>query len=330
MAARAPGAVPGAVAPARMIELQRLAGNRALQRILSGGTYLYAPRTWMDTQFDDRADTVRQVLNQGAKRDLRKELFDNVKAATGIAASEVTEVHPTTELTRILTGDGYKPQGPTGSQKAQDRKAWRRTMARVLPDPNRILQLPADNTFRAADAATAPVKLTIHPKELVRATSDLGEVMNLPDVCSLIAIVKGVEGAYGSLDTKLGLKKSLAGEKAYYPKLHEHYFVTRHIEYDEPSTHPALFSEWGYTMIFSGDVSFVNLPTVLPKPLSPGKRYIFDIVGHTVYVKVRRSVPPGAAFKSEDAVLAALEFRSDNENYNKAEYKAMINYIYER
>jgi hypothetical protein len=203
-------------------------------------------------------------------------------------------------------------------------------MARALPDLNRILVLPADSTYRAADAAAAPLKPTIRPTELVRAPSDLEATMNIGFVCSLIAIVKSLDGSYGPLDTKLGLRRSLAGDKAYYPRLHQYYHGDRHMEYDEPSAHPALFSEWGYKMTFAGDVAFLNLPTVLSKPLTAGKDYIFEIPGHTVYVKVKKSVQPGPAFGSEPEILSALEFRSDKDNYNFPEYKARVNYIYEK
>lgn len=93
-----------ALAPDDVMELQRQAGNRAVasllaqpspsqpsvQRILGGGGYLYAPKTWMDTQFDDRDDTVRDVMTQGAKRELKNQLFANVEAATGVGATEAT------------------------------------------------------------------------------------------------------------------------------------------------------------------------------------------------------------------------------------------------
>lgn len=219
----------------------------------------------------------------------------------------------------VLVG-GHQP-APQTRHLRRDAGPFRAALSEV----HRVTLLPS--TLSAAAIAGATRKLLIRPNEFVRAPSDLGE-FDVETACSLISISKSQSTS--TLNAKLGLTKNLGSDIDYYEALHGYYFQDRNVEYTEASAHPTIYSEWGYQIVFSGNVEFKDLPKELTFTLLKGKGYIFGIDGHSVYVTVKKNLAPGTVIASNPGVEEYLKFHSDNRNFNKLEHQRRVYYIYDK
>jgi hypothetical protein len=339
--------------PADVLRLQRTIGNQATGRVLASlrpsptgspaqgrgavqrtiaepydGT-LYVGSPWLDRNFDDRDETVREVaLSDGS--DLKNELLANLEVGTGVAIASVVEVKAPSEMLAKLTEKSYVLHGPNA--KARRIRLLKARLRDAVADVSTVTVLPpeADTAQTGAnvlDPASLRSKPTLLPHHLVKAPDDLAGGYDIAKVCALIALVKAEPRA--ALNLKLNRVGNLGSDQAYYQALHTLYYTTKHVQYDEPSTHPPLYTEWGYTMVFSGGSSFRNLPNVLRTPLVTGKKYIVSIRGHVVYVTMRKALQPGVAMGEKEVLSDYFEYHSDPANYNVS-HDRDVDYIFEK
>jgi len=103
------------------------------------------------------------------------------------------------------------------------------------------------------------------------------------------------------------------------------YYVENDVRYDDTSTRLKVMDEWGYEIIFAGEVPWTDLP--LHVALKRNKDYIFDIEGHTVKVSVTRDIPEPPASLAKPAGYFLPE--SDPDNYKSgAEFTKRVRYIW--
>jgi hypothetical protein len=344
-------AAPGVLSAADVLRLQRAVGNRAVGRMLArtaraprtradpGGIQrtlaepydgtLYVTPSWLDRNFDDRDETVREVALGGGS-DLKNELLANLEVGTGEVIAGVQEVKAPSEMLKTLADKSYVLAGPNA--KARRIRLLKAALRDAVSDVSSVTVLPAaastDQTgSNVLDPASLRGKPTILPHHLVKAPDDLTGGYDVAKVCALIALVKAEPRS--ALNAKLNRVANLGSDAAYYQALHAHYYTTNHVQYDEPSTHPPLYTEWGYTMVFSGGSSFRNLPYVLRKPLVTGKKYIVSIRGHVVYVTMRKAMQPGVAMTEKEVLSDYFEYHSDPANYNVS-HDRDVDYIFEK
>lgn len=345
-AGRAVRSAPGTTASA-VLQLQRLAGNRAVagllgwprrqpprggpvaQRLLSdGGWDAFVPKTWMDTIQDGRTETLRQILTNPGLATLKTELLANLGDAAGVPVGNITEVDPTAEVVKKLLGAGFTLSGADKQARANTTRAVFAPLRDRMSDTSTMTVF--DTPLAAAQITGAARRPIIHPNELVKSQSDLQPTYAIGDICPLIAIYKSQLGNMHALNTMLGTRGDET-ELEYYAALHRYYFTDRQIEYTEPATHPSLYRPWGFSMIFSGPVTYAQLPAALGAQgvtLQSGRNYILTIDGHTVLVTMRRTVNAASQFPSETSITQAFEFKSDQRNFNQREERRRVLYIW--
>jgi len=103
----------------------------------------------------------------------------------------------------------------------------------------------------------------------------------------------------------------------------------KNVQYDEPVTHPGIYTDWGFHMIHAGHTSWANLKDVLKVSLRTGKKYIFDLDNHSVFVTMKKDFHPGAG-QGEETFASFFTFHSDPQNFNTGELKQYVEYIYEK
>jgi hypothetical protein len=280
------------------------------------------PTAWLDTKFDDRSETVREVYEnrQGKQTALRTELLANISQLIDTPIVTITEVGPTDELFSILE---QAPKLRIPRLKESEQAKWRQGLQDALLKMNQVTIL----TDKDGKIGGKKQKLIISPNELVKAASDLAGAFNVTRACALIAIFKSVDDKT-ELKTKLNITKKLKDDMQYYEALHDYYFG-KGIEYDEPVTHPALYAEWGFKMIFAGKSSFRSLR--LNTDLETGKKYIFDLTDHSVYVTMKKRLAAGTGIGETELVKDYFDFQSDRaNNYNLDESASDVEYVYEK
>jgi len=338
---------PGGLSSGEVIHLQRTIGNHAVQRLLNpkhqgsadqvqrlfadGYNALYVPLTWMSARFDDMTETVQQALDDRDKEAMGRELKENFADNTGLSFDEAKSVNPPEQAKNKLAADGYTfqyfdPEAQTAGfgqkktrrlQKKLGQTKLPQILATMLANHNRVYQLPADNKINI-DVEKMATTLALNPEVLVKSPDDLGESYEINKICSLIALLKGETANLSKLNAALKLKSTLKNLKDYYALLHRYFYQEKHIQYDEPSTHPAIYRDWGYSLIASGNTTFGSLSTILRQKLGAGKGYIFDITGHTVYITMRRDFLPGQLLGETERISDYFEFQSDPSNFPEA------------
>jgi hypothetical protein len=333
--------------PREVLHLQQSIGNQAVQRlIVDSGFKLYAPKTWIDTKIDDREETIRDIVEDGSNYALQTELIENISSVVGEEAPVIQEVDPSTNMLSTLLNDGLAVYSDRSAARSDDREHHRTASKKLfndlppaLTDHHTVTVLPKDGerqNLAQHPVSGMPKKRILDPKTLVKAPDDIEGEFDITKVCGLIAIYKSEEGNLQGLRQKIGLvgvppKYNDKQEQGYYKALHDYYYTTKGVQYDEPSTHPAIYTQdWGYSLIFTGDVGFKALPAQLPKALQVGKKYIFDLTHHTVFVTMKKQLNPGYQFGNEEPVSDFFNFQSDGNNFNTGEAKQNVMNIYEK
>jgi hypothetical protein len=343
-AARLPGPASGPGAAGAVLSLQRALGNRAVGRLLAnaagtpwqrvqrliadpmGPGRLFVPPSWLDTPLDDRQETVREAAHDGV---LGPQLKANAQAAIGVHIQHIDEVAVAKGAREAIAAkrvqDGLATTGRAALQPKNRRwNQLRQPLSEAVQEHNRVTMLP--ETMDVYMQGLTDRRAIIRPQEIVASASTLPTTFPMKEACALIAVVKSYGTDRSALDQKLGVQ-NLDNDTEYYKAMHRHYFIQQHIDYAEPSTHPALFGAWGFRLVFSGMCTFRELPRQLTQTLRAGSQYIFDIVGHSVLVKLTRDVTPGMTFEKPGDVF---QFFSDSRNFDKGETNFQVKYIYER
>ena len=94
-------------------------------------------------------------------------------------------------------------------------------------------------------------------------------------------------------------------------------------------THPGIYKEWGFSMIHAGHTSWADLRDVLKSSLRTGKKYIFDLDNHSVFVTMKKDFHPGSG-QAKKTFISFFDFHSDPNNFNTGELKQYVEYIYEK
>jgi hypothetical protein len=84
-------------------------------------------------------------------------------------------------------------------------------------------------------------------------------------------------------------------------------------------------NEWGHKMIFSGNTPWNKLSHAAN--FVPGKRYIVDIEGHTVKMRVKKAVPAKVDLEPVDEYF---ECDSDKQNYNTSEFLKKVLAVWQK
>jgi len=314
----------------------RAIGHGSIQRLVADGVgTLYVPPDWMDTTFDDRAETIRQVLYTPTMARLKQELLENLSASAGFEISAIVEITDPAGLSARFMSDtaGFGAANPPRTADLWPVKAHKlrqlktllkQPLADALAEPNFVTYPPSD---REVTAGNLKRTLVISPNHLVKAADDLGTGYDITKVCALIAVYKN-EGE-AAVKAKFNLSKSLKAAEDYYKRLHTYYYDERNVQYDEPVTHPGIYAEWGYQMIHAGHTTWGNLHTVLRRPLTPGKKYIIDLDNHSVAVTIKKAFLPGVGTNGEP-FKNFIEFHSDSDNFNTGELNQYVEYVYEK
>ena len=92
-----------------------------MQRLVADGyDKLYATQQWLDTKFDDRDETIREVLNDYDKTELKEELLGNISEEdVGFNVSNVVEFNNPAQMADRLMKDASGLQWPTSHKKRQ-------------------------------------------------------------------------------------------------------------------------------------------------------------------------------------------------------------------
>ena len=292
-----------------------------MQRLVADGyDKLYATRQWLDTKFDDRDETIREVLNDYDKTELKEELLGNISESVGFNVSNVVELNNPAQMADQLMKDASGLLWPKSHKKRQ----LKSLLQTALPDLQNVTYPPGDREITVYEFRR---KQMLSPNHLVKAEDDLNDGFNLLYCCALIAVYKS-EGK-GTVKAKLGIVKELGADAKYYEAMHDYYYGRKNIQYDEPVTHPGIYKEWGFSMIHAGHTSWANLKDVLKSSLRTGKKYIFDLDNHSVFVTMKKDFHPGSG-PGDETFASFFNFHSDPNNFNTGELKQYVEYIYEK
>ena len=286
-------------------------------------TRLYAPKQWMDTIIkDNNGKTISDVLHcngegtDKVKKELRQGLIDNINAAANINLinKQPPEEIIQTDSTKLIFKEVFDIQMSDGinHKKHHKRSLKSQIKQKVESDLNnlnrvRIVPMDVSDETKWDSLRKEPISA---PYEIIREKkSDLegehGEALpyNHEYACTLIAIVKSQ-----------GINEDAEREEC--ERLHDLYWK---MPYDDTANHPVLLGKFGFKMVFSGDCSFTDLPKELDKPLTPEKKYIIDITGHTVYVEMKKTLNPNKDNGIQiNEVNQYFSFNSDRQgNFNE-------------
>jgi hypothetical protein len=106
--------------------------------------------------------------------------------------------------------------------------------------------------------------------------------------------------------------------------LHD-FYIGRKIQYDDTATRMTVMNEWGYQLVFGGNVAWADLP--LHVALYPSGKYIVDIDGHTVKMKPKHRIPR-ATTPLQGLMIDHFECDSDKENYSTSEFLKPVLYVW--
>lgn len=333
---------------ANRVQQNQTTADNPIQRVLYNDNTIHATADYWDTKIAWNNESKEAYTRKPKESDPTfKALFDGenatkikgfIKKATGLD---------------VTTATSY-PKNDTGAKNAikaakfvkksdfvDDTPGYQATLrkvAAVLAAHGQLIK-PSYSGQRFYDAGSVDdaIEFILKPKDMIPEEADLpGKDESISHrkgkhdsvwglVCSLIALVKmeGVDAVKSKVEAE-----SLSGEIAAVQALHG-YYKGKGIEYDDTSTHPALYSEWGYSLIFSGKANFNVLHKHLR--LKKDQTLIFDIEGHTVKIKVKKDLP---VFNSSTMPTITpseyFETFSDSDNYKENEFTKAVEYIYKK
>lgn len=341
---------PGSLSPQEVLQLQRISGNRAVGQLLTGTAQsrpggvvqrliytqqnqtLHVPKNYGDLRIPWNDDERYSIEREPNDRDptlssLYRKYRDKFNQYIGAGIDQTIAnmiVHEATNedagvFLMSLLGEKDRPTG--------------NALRNIFLSPNRYLLNYSGVKYWAASEVETNQEWAILPKDYIPQAPDLPPAgTSLQDkipgkmgakwweyACVLIALVK--QEGYDSVNEKTDGDADNLNDAV--QALHN-YYKGKGIEYDDSSTRGAMMREWGYDLIFSGPVSFTNLRKHIS--LSAGKKYIFDITGHTVKVDLKKDM----AKRDEDIADFSefFTFHSDPSNYSKDETAQQVLYIF--
>jgi hypothetical protein len=290
--------------------------DQPVQRLLQNDSTqtLYVPPDWADTAVTynnagaELKGTLRTLLNGPHANTVRDQLNQALRIDTQHV--EVTSQLPDEEI--------YY------AREAHKRRQAQGILKRALREPRQLVHLESGSVENPNQIP--PPRTTLAPHDLLSEPDDLGATHDIHKVCSFIALIaaEGAGTVQGALINK-GQQVSNQSRDVLLTALHAYYYNTKHLMYDDTSTHPALFADWGYNVLFSGDVPWSALLSRRDL-LVPGKRYIFDMVGHTCCAWLKKPLP--AQPTGQETVKEFFENHHDPANYMPDEMHLNVHYIY--
>lgn len=333
---------------AKQVQPRHTTGTNQIQRIFYKDSTIHATADYWNTKIAWNNESKEAYTRKPKDTDPSfKDLFDG-ENATKIKAyikkaigSDVTTAasyakNDTGASSAIRAAGFLKSSDYVGDTPGY--QATARKLAAALAAHGQMIQ-PTYSGQRFYDAGSVDdaIEFILKPKDMIPEEADLpgkdesisyrkgkhDSVWGL--VCSLIALVK-MEGL-DAVKRKVS-DDEISDEIEAVQALHGHY-KGKGVEYDDTSTHPALYSEWGYSLIFSGKVNFNVLHKHLR--LKKDQTFIFDIEGHTVKVKVKKDLPVYDSNTMPTITPSEyFETFSDEDNYKEDEFSKAVEYIYKK
>lgn len=298
---------------------------------------LYAPATW-------GAETVALYGQQKVEKTI-KEFYD----ANQTKAKVLGHINNALEInaTAITFTDKIDDLNLTypGNEDAQE--AAKTKMKKVLDSHTHIVRL-ADN-----NATFAGGELVVVAQRLFSEPNDLGENMTMNKACALIALMEGEVAEGGTWAEKYkhtidwlkqkDTAKGRTGNKKLYGmpqdvkpadilgKMHKYYFSEAKLMYDDEASHMKLMKEWGYKLVYTGATTFRKL--MKSSFLKTGKKYVFDIQGHTLLVKLKKALPAAKDVTGEEKLGDYFLLYHNRTNWDKSDddtFALPVEDIYEK
>jgi len=141
-------------------------------------------------------------------------------------------------------------------------------------------------------------------------------------VCVLIALYKNEGAAKAS---KIVGRTIDDDRDTVVQALHDHY-VGKNFQYDDTATRMSLMQEWGYRMVFTGDVPWSVLPQHVG--LLEGRTYIVDIEDHAFKMTVEHDLPKQKA--PVEAMGQYVTCHSEKDNYSTSEFLKNVHHVWLR
>jgi hypothetical protein len=287
--------------------------NQALARLVASGTVLHAPTTWLDAQTRD-GDTQRSIRDMLAVKARRDALLAGLKTSLPMPGLDtIMETNSAQVATNIFAGRESKPVGKHDTTAEEKLVAHTR---RTLESHTHLADIDVDTAAEPLPETRRimrPLDLMPEPTDLAGASADQLKVK----WCGLIALVKS-EGkpAIREFLKSAGAPKvpaTSATDLAFYGAMHEYFYVTKGVEYDDTSNKMQLMTPFGFKLIFVGPTSF----DLLYKAKLKAGTYIIDIhrPGHTMLMTVHSDLD--RPLKPDEQLSDFLSFDNDGSNYNQ-------------
>jgi len=315
--------------------------GRVIQRLIAvPDDKLFVPPAWLDDREDPGSQNIREVRAKGNSDPELQALLATIHVLVPDLDEWITEIIETDVAGLLSTL--HKAQVLTYVRPADDaeRAIFQRTLrslvTRDLNELRSVTILEGKPNISAQNVEQVwrglrrnPVPM---PGSLIPHVPDLERDLDELHVCTLISLVMAnprraaeIVEQWSRADAAAHdatQAKAKEDEDVYIrtSALHWYYFVDKGLLYDDASTHPGLFAEWDYRLIFSGQSSFRDLAANLPPgvTLERGKGYIFDVTGHAVYVTMLRKVEHGVDIGA-GAERSYFKFHDQKWNWTKNE-----------
>ena len=322
-----------------LLALQRSAGNQAVARLVhdKASKAVKVPKSYGDLKipFDDKTKFALTRAPEDGDPTLselvvkhKRDILDQMQ--TGLGVDRVSDMQVLEDAEMLELANGLVGEGE--SNTAELRRLVRvnaRMHARLLSvgtkqqfwDPGEaagdVVQLPGDYIAQEPDLPAKGTKLK--DKDIVRSPVKGAKYWQY--ACVLIALVKqeGLEAVRRLLELKTAPKDLTAAVYA----LHDHY-KEEGVEYDDGSSRRRVMGDFGYSMAFAGKSTWADLPTWMA--FDTGKKYVFDITGHTVKVTPKHSIALGTRLTG--TMKDHFTPESDIDNYTQDETTKTVEYVW--
>jgi hypothetical protein len=323
---------------ASILAMQRTAGNRAVQRMLytaDTGTLLVPPAYGAKV-----VPWEGPGLRKNANPQPTDPTLENLAATNATFRGHLKKGMNVPTLNTVTSADERTMRKATWDHASSPEKDALAEARAVAPDPNRLLHFRgAWHTFEKRQdldvrwVIPEPKDFVPSPNDLIPADKPLstwtGEGAKTNTgwkmACVLIALLKHEDGNLAMVTTIT--TETPASFNDGVQKLHK-YYAGHGVLYDDTATRFELMNRWNYKPIFTTGTTWADLPKHVA--LTKGKKYIFDIVGHTVVVRAKQDIA-----KDPNATLAdpakVLEPDSLEANYKRGtEFNEAIKFIWEK
>lgn len=353
----------GTGAPA-IENLNRLAGNRAVARLLDGYGHappalqrlvyepksktLGVPQSFADTQvhwdatnevkWNKALDKATQVTAGGEEIEVTTatksiaQLYDSAKATInkylgrGLGGLAVGNM-------KVMNDEGLdKAAAFLVGKEAEDADNLKAVVRSAVAAPKQLLnpkQWVWQSKYWDADSVREDVEWSLAPADYIP---------ELPDLPAAGTAVRDVKlwpktctlialvkhKGTGPAFAKAGVRNPTADDLDTAVQALHDHYMRAGVQYDDESTRQLVMKDWGYRNIFTGPATYQQLPGLVE--LSSGSSYIFDIKGHTVKVTMKKAVKSDTVI---DDVGKFFTFESDPDNYKGDEKQQQVLRIYQ-